>query len=172
MQVFFGFLWNLHLSLQNFRLYSSCFFSLSCWNKDLSPFTWVSDASAVGLQGRNGCRMLAVVNLFKRTFRGPSLNWLPERKRPMKSIRMLRSLTHRAFSKRDREGTDLSSCMSTHPAPGWPLACVSVMRDNPVTPQPGFLPWPLWLYRADQCPAPLCWGDLYHPALWKLLHFL
>lgn len=133
MQVFFGFLWNRHLSLQNFRLYSSSFFSLSCWNKDFSPFTWVSDTSAVGLQRRNGCRMLAVVKLFKRTFRGPSLNWLPERKCPMKSICVLRSLTHRAFSKRG--GRHSSFILHEHPA------------------SPGVTPWPVCL----------CWGTIPSP---------
>lgn len=159
MQVFFGFLWNRHLSLQNFRLYSSSFFSLSCWNKDFSPFTWVSDTSAVGLQRRNGCRMLAVVKLFKRTFRGPSLNWLPERKCPMKSICVLRSLTHRAFSKREGEGTALSSCMSIQPAPGWPpglCVCVEGQSHHPtasVSPRAA-VAVPCWLV---PCPAVLGW---------------
>lgn len=68
-----------------------------------------------------------------------------------------------------------SSILHEHPQPrGDPLACVSVLKDNPVAPQPGFLPGLLWLWlcRADWLPAQLCWGDLYHPALWKLFHFL
>lgn len=175
--------------IAEFQTNSSSFFSLSWWNKDFSPFTYVSDAAAVGLQGRNQCRRLPVVNLFKRTFEGPSLNGLFRNRMSSKINSVLRSLMHpislATFEKpgpgiqQKRRATRSSSTLRDHPpsprVTPWP---VCLLKDNPVAPQTGFLPrsrslwlW-LWLWHPDWLPAQLYQGDLYHPALWKLFHFL
>ena len=134
MQVFFGFLWNLPLSSQNFRLIVLPFSAFPAGIRTFLP-SRVSDTAAVGLQGRKWCRRLAAINLLKRTFCRRGLNWLSEREYPTKPVPALRSLTHpKSLATCEKPGPSIQQKRGARHSDAWastqrrghPLACVSV----------------------------------------------
>lgn len=144
MQFFFGFLWNLPLSQQNFRLIVLPF---SAFPAGIRTFLPPHVSATWWLWGGMQYRRLAVVDGFKRTFGGPSqgmsnqTNSCTEKFNAPNIIGYFLRKGVPAFSRRQGEAQLLHPvCLCPHPAPWWPHVC-PCCRMIPLPHSQGFSPF-------------------------------